>query len=119
MLSGLEKKIIFNFGILEKEQNVLDQETISKQTNVQSCYLLFEKCIKSIYTPYLVVNHRGSMIVIMDYKYQPRGKGGARSPLAMPHRLQNLKWPPGGPKTAEGVWKGVYPRFLGILSNFR
>ena len=24
-------------------------------------------------------------------------------------RLQNPKWPPGGPKMAEGVWKGVYP----------
>ena len=23
-------------------------------------------------------------------------------------RLQNPKWPPGGPKMAEGVWKGVY-----------
>jgi len=24
-------------------------------------------------------------------------------------RLQNPKWPPGGPKMAEGAWKGVYP----------
>ena len=24
-------------------------------------------------------------------------------------RLQNPKWPPGGPKMADGVWKGVYP----------
>ena len=24
-------------------------------------------------------------------------------------RLQNPKWLPGGPKMAEGVWKGVYP----------
>ena len=42
-------------------------------------------------------------------KYQPSGEGGARSPPATPHRLQNPKWPPGGPKMAEGVWKGVYP----------
>ena len=41
---------------------------------------------------------------------------------ALAHRLQNLqnpKWPPVGPKMADEVWKGVYPRFLGILSNFR
>ena len=25
------------------------------------------------------------------------------------HRLQNPKWPPGGPKMADRVWKGVYP----------
>ena len=42
-------------------------------------------------------------------KYQPSGEGGARSPPATPHRPQNPKWPPGGPKMAEGVWKGVYP----------
>ena len=41
--------------------------------------------------------------------YQPSGEGGAHSPPATPHRLQNPKWPPGGPKMAEGVWKGVYP----------
>ena len=23
--------------------------------------------------------------------------------------LKNPKWPPGGPKMADGVWKGVYP----------
>ena len=31
---------------------------------------------------------------------------------ALTHRLQHLqnpKWPPGGPKMADGVWKGVYP----------
>ena len=28
-------------------------------------------------------------------------------------RLQNPKWPPGGPKMAEGVWKGVYPQVFG------
>ena len=42
-------------------------------------------------------------------QYQPSGKGGTRSPPATPHRLQNPKWPPGGPKMADGVWKGVYP----------
>merc|ERR1711923_62259 len=26
---------------------------------------------------------------------------------------QNPKWPPGGPKMADGVWKGVYPQVLG------
>merc|ERR1711954_14089 len=30
-----------------------------------------------------------------------------------PHRLQNPKWPPGGPKMADGVWKGVYPKVFG------
>ena len=35
------------------------------------------------------------------HKYQPSGAGGTRSPPATPHRL------PGGPKMAEGVWKGV------------
>ena len=42
-------------------------------------------------------------------KYQPSGAGGPRSPPATPHRLQNPKWPPGGPKMADGVWKGVQP----------
>ena len=42
------------------------------------------------------------------FKYQPSGEGGARSPPATPHRLQNPKWPPGGPKMAGGVRKGVY-----------
>ena len=23
--------------------------------------------------------------------------------------LKNPKWPPGGPKMADGIWKGVYP----------
>ena len=27
---------------------------------------------------------------------------------ALAHRLQNPKWPPGSPKMADGVWKGVY-----------
>ena len=29
------------------------------------------------------------------------------------HRLQNPKRPPGGPKMADGVWKGVNPQVLG------
>ena len=43
-----------------------------------------------------------------NIKYQPSGEGGTRSPPAMLHRLQNPIWPPGGPKMADGVWKGVY-----------
>merc|ERR1711954_295461 len=46
-------------------------------------------------------------------QYQPSGEGGARLPPATPHCLQNPKWPPGGPKMAEGVWKGVYPKVFG------
>ena len=29
------------------------------------------------------------------------------------HRLQNPKWPPGGPKMSDGVGKGVYPQVFG------
>ena len=32
---------------------------------------------------------------------------------ATPHHLQNPKWPPGGPKMADRVWKGVYPEVFG------
>ena len=42
------------------------------------------------------------------HKYQPSGKEGTRSLPAMPHCLQNPKWPPGGPKMGEVVWKGAY-----------
>ena len=42
------------------------------------------------------------------YKYQPSGEGGNPSPSAMAHHMQNPKGPPGGPKIADGVWKG-YP----------
>ena len=31
------------------------------------------------------------------------------SPPATPHRLQNLKWPLGGLKMTDGVWKVDYP----------
>ena len=51
-------------------------------------------------------------------QYQPSGEGGTRSPPATPHRMQNPKWPPGGPKITKGVWKGVYSLFLDVLSNF-
>ena len=37
-------------------------------------------------------------------KYQPNG-GGALAQT--PHHLQNPKWPPGGPKMADRVLKGV------------
>ena len=40
-------------------------------------------------------------------EYHPSGAGGTHSPPAMPHRLKNLEWPPGGPKMADGVWKWV------------
>ena len=43
----------------------------------------------------------------ISQEYQPSGKGGTRSPPATPHRLQNPRWPPGGPKMADGVRKGV------------
>ena len=32
---------------------------------------------------------------------------------ALAHRLQNPKWPPWGPKIADGVWKGVYSEVFG------
>ena len=46
-------------------------------------------------------------------KYQPSGAGGTRSPPATPHRLQNPKRPPGGPKIADGVWKDGNPKVFG------
>merc|ERR1711942_374612 len=49
----------------------------------------------------------------VDFRYQPSGAGGTRSPPATPYRLQNPKWPPGGPKMADRVWKGVYPWVFG------
>merc|ERR1712030_238241 len=50
-------------------------------------------------------------------KYQPSGAGGTRSPPATPHRLQNPKWPPGAPKMADGVWKGVHPYVIGYFKQ--
>ena len=46
-------------------------------------------------------------------EYQPSGARGTCSPPATPHHLQNPIWPPGGPKVADGVWKGVYPLVFG------
>ena len=62
-------------------------------------------------TPYMKKGHDGDekKNVEKSRKYQPSGAGGTRSPPATPHRLQNPKWPPVGPKMADGVWKGVYP----------
>ena len=48
--------------------------------------------------------------MIWNMKYQPSGAGGTRSPPAMPHCLQNPKWPSVGLKMADGVWKGVSPQ---------
>ena len=48
-----------------------------------------------------------------ERQYQPSGAGGIRSQLAMPSCLQNPKWLIGGPKMADGVWRGVYPLVFG------
>ena len=48
-------------------------------------------------------------------KNQPNGAGGTPSLPAMPHHLQNPKWPLGGRKMANRVWKGVYPLVFGAL----
>ena len=48
-----------------------------------------------------------------ERKHQPSGEGGTRSLPGTPHRLQNPKWPPGGPKMADGVWKRVYSLVFG------
>ena len=37
---------------------------------------------------------------------------------ALAHCLQNLKWPLGGPKMADGVWKGIYSQIFGAPVNF-
>ena len=50
---------------------------------------------------------------ISYYQDQPSGEEGTRSPPATLHRPQNQKWRPGGPKMADGVWKGVYPYIFG------
>ena len=61
------------------------------------------------------MNYRCNRLIVcrifkpIPLKYQPSGAGGTRSPPATPHRLQNPKWLPVGPKMADGVWKGVYP----------
>ena len=55
---------------------------------------------------------------ICEQEYQPSGIGGTRSLPATPCRLQNPKWLPGGPKMADGVWKGAYSWVLWALANF-
>ena len=35
------------------------------------------------------------------------------APGALAHRLQNQKWPLGGSKMADRVWKGAYPLIFG------
>ena len=50
--------------------------------------------------------------------YQPSGAAGTRSPPAMPYRLQNPKWPSGGPKIANRVWKGVEPYVIALRPTF-
>ena len=46
-------------------------------------------------------------------QYQPsNGAGGTSSPPATPHRLQNPIWPLGGPKMANGFWKGCSHQLL-------
>ena len=44
-----------------------------------------------------------------DTKYQPSGEGCTCSMPVTPHHLQNPKWPLGGAKKTDRVWKGVYP----------
>ena len=50
-------------------------------------------------------------------KYRPSGEGGIRSPSAVPHHLQNPKWPPRGPKMAEGVYPQVFGRSKQLSLN--
>ena len=59
----------------------------------------------SLKDPFLQENN------VYFHKYQPSGEGGTRSPPAMPHRLQNPKWRPGGPKMADRP-KCLPPGFL-------
>ena len=44
---------------------------------------------------------------VFKLEYQPSGERVTCSPPATPQRLQNTKWPPGGLKMANGVWKGL------------
>ena len=56
----------------------------------QHWYVIF---FKSLFWYHIVHNHNTSLA----------------APGALAHRLQNPKWPPVGPKMADGVWKGVCP----------
>ena len=51
------------------------------------------------------VQKETTLDLIIDIKdqSQPSSAGGTRSTPAMPHRLQNLKWLPGGSKMADKV----------------
>ena len=44
----------------------------------------------------------------LTHRLQRRTACNAAPPATL-HCLQNPKWPPGGHKMADGVWKGVYP----------
>ena len=46
--------------------------------------------------------------IVFVSKYQLSSDGALVHHLqpAIPHRLQNEKWAPGGPKVADGVWEG-------------
>ena len=58
-------------------------------------------------------NHQNLFPSVNILEYQPSGAGGTRSPPATPHRLQNPKWLPVGPKMADRVWKDVCPYVFG------
>ena len=49
----------------------------------------------------------------MTHIIQSSSEGGTCSPPAPPHRLQNSKWPLGGLKMADMVWKVDYSYFFG------
>ena len=68
----------------------------------------FEILLKShLNVPNSIIHEQILMARKIREKYQPSGAGGTHSPPAMPHHLQNPKWPPVGLKMANGVWKGV------------
>ena len=92
---------------LQSDQCTLGNNDISSQNFYQKGP---ERSEKSPNLPLKMVRKKS--------EYQPSGEGGARSPPATPHRLQNPKWPPGGPKMADRVCKGVYLRFLGSSVSF-
>ena len=57
---------------------------------------------------------KSQLFMSLILKYQPSGAAGGTPSLPVtPHHLQNPKWLPVGPKMADGVWKGVYPKVFG------
>ena len=73
-------------------------------------YIFLFFALTPILTIFMAISpHTRIAIMAFLLKYQPSSPGGTRSPPATPHHLLNPKWPPGGPKMADGVWKGVYP----------